>query len=91
MKALAHPVRLKVIVALRDREMNVQELVETVGATPSNVSQHLGIMRDKKILSSRREANHVFYRVENGQVLDLVALTRRIFCEARSGGSVERP
>ncbi len=80
MKALAHPLRLKVIVALREKELSVQELVEAVGTTQSNVSQHLTIMRDKSILASRREANQVFYRVGDCKVLDLVALTRSIFC-----------
>ncbi len=80
MKALAHPLRLKVIVALNNKELSVQELVEAVGTTQSNVSQHLTIMRDKEILSSRRVANQVFYRVGDCKVLDLVALTKRIFC-----------
>lgn len=80
MKALAHPLRLKVIVALNDQELSVQELVEAVGTTQSNVSQHLTIMRDKQILSSRRDANQVFYRVGDCKVLDLVSLTRTIFC-----------
>ncbi|MBF0401125.1 MAG: winged helix-turn-helix transcriptional regulator [Magnetococcales bacterium] len=82
MKALSHPLRLKVIVALNDQELSVQELVEAVGTTQSNVSQHLTIMRDKQILSSRRDANQVFYRVGDCKVLDLVALTRTIFCNA---------
>ncbi|MBF0261836.1 MAG: winged helix-turn-helix transcriptional regulator [Magnetococcales bacterium] len=87
MKALAHPLRLKVIVALRDRELSVQELVDAVGTTQSNVSQHLTIMRDKNILDSRREANQVFYRVGDCKVLDLVALTRSIFCDSRGGAT----
>ena len=82
MKALAHPLRLKVIVALSNKELSVQELVEAVGTTQSNVSQHLTIMRDKSILASRREANQVFYRVGDCKVLDLVALTRTIFCNS---------
>lgn len=80
MKALAHPLRLKVLVALNDQELSVQDLVEAVGTTQSNVSQHLTIMRDKNILSSRREANQVFYRVGDCKVLELVALTKSIFC-----------
>lgn len=80
MKALAHPLRLKVLVTLSDQEMSVQDLVERVGTTQSNVSQHLTIMRDKNILSSRREANQVFYRVGDCKVLELVALTKSIFC-----------
>lgn len=79
LKALAHPLRLKVIFALNDKELSVQELVEAVGTTQSNVSQHLTIMREKQILSSRREANQVFYSVGDCKVLDLVALTRTIF------------
>ena len=82
MKALAHPLRLKVIVALKEKELSVQELVEAVGTTQSNVSQHLTIMRDKNILDSRREANQVFYRVGDCKVLDLVTLTKSIFCTA---------
>ncbi|OSM01674.1 putative ArsR family transcriptional regulator [Magnetofaba australis IT-1] len=82
MKALAHPLRLKVIVALNDKELSVQELVESVGTTQSNVSQHLTIMRDKNILASRRVANQVFYRIGDCKVLDLVALTKKIFCQA---------
>ncbi|MBF0295838.1 MAG: winged helix-turn-helix transcriptional regulator [Magnetococcales bacterium] len=88
MKALAHPLRLKVIVALRDRELSVQDLVDAVGTTQSNVSQHLTIMRDKNILESRREANQVFYRVGDCKVLDLVALTRSIFCEGHGAVGV---
>ncbi|MBF0610990.1 MAG: winged helix-turn-helix transcriptional regulator [Magnetococcales bacterium] len=80
MKALAHPLRLKVIAALNNQEMSVQELVEAVGTTQSNVSQHLTIMRDKQILSSRRVANQVFYRVGDCKVLDLLSLTKSIFC-----------
>ncbi|MEO5366552.1 MAG: metalloregulator ArsR/SmtB family transcription factor [Magnetococcus sp. WYHC-3] len=80
MKALAHPLRLKVIAALNDQELSVQELVSVVGTTQSNVSQHLTIMRDKNILSSRRVANQVFYRVGDCKVLDLVQLTKKIFC-----------
>lgn len=82
MKALAHPLRLKVIAALNTQELSVQELVEAVGTTQSNVSQHLTVMRDKQILSSRRVANQVFYRLGDCKVLDLVSLTKSIFCNA---------
>ncbi len=84
MKALAHPLRLKVIAVLREKEMSVQELVDAVGTTQSNVSQHLTIMREKHILRSRREANQTFYRVGDCKVLELMALTRSIFCETRA-------
>ncbi|MBF0587796.1 MAG: winged helix-turn-helix transcriptional regulator [Magnetococcales bacterium] len=91
MKALSHPLRLKVIAALADGELSVQELVKAVGTTQSNVSQHLTIMRDKSILSSRRVANQVFYRVGDCKVLDLLALTRKIFCQVHGNGGPPQP
>ncbi|MEG3638836.1 ArsR/SmtB family transcription factor [Magnetococcus sp. PR-3] len=90
MKALAHPLRLKVIVALNEKELSVQELVESVGTTQSNVSQHLTIMRDKNILSSRRVANQVFYRVGDCKVLDLVSLTKKIFCQEEEEAAAKK-
>ncbi|MEO5334758.1 MAG: metalloregulator ArsR/SmtB family transcription factor [Magnetococcus sp. YQC-5] len=87
LKALAHPLRLKIIATLRDGEMSVQELVLVVGTTQSNISQHLMIMRDKNILVSRRDANQVFYRVGDCKVLDLMALTRSIFCDGQGSSS----
>ncbi len=81
LKALAHPLRIKIIAALRDGELSVQDLVEAVGTTQSNVSQHLTIMREKNILASRRDSTQVFYRVGDCKVMDLMAMTRNIFCE----------
>ena len=87
MKALAHPLRLKIIAALRNGELSVLELVNAVGSTQSNVSQHLTIMRENNILASRRESNQTFYRVGDCKVMDLMALIRNIFCETPASQS----
>ncbi|MDE1715133.1 metalloregulator ArsR/SmtB family transcription factor, partial (plasmid) [Chromobacterium amazonense] len=63
MKAMSHPLRLKIISVLEDREVSVQDIVEQVGTSQSNISQHLAIMRDKGVLRTRKDANRVFYRV----------------------------
>jgi ArsR family transcriptional regulator len=47
MKAMSHPLRLKIISVLGDQEVSVQDIVEQVGTSQSNISQHLAIMRDK--------------------------------------------
>ncbi len=61
LKAASHPLRLKIMCLLSQHEMTVQEIVDLVGTSQSNVSQHLAIMRDKGLLSSHRVANRVYY------------------------------
>lgn len=80
MKAISHPIRLRILCVVGDQEASVQEIVDAVGTTQSNVSQHLATMRSKGILCTRRDANRVFYRVSDGRTLDLVRLMREVFC-----------
>ena len=65
LKAMAHPLRLKILCILgttqgSSLEISVQDLVERVGTSQSNISQHLSILRDKHILVSRKDANKVY-------------------------------
>ncbi|MDH5229820.1 MAG: metalloregulator ArsR/SmtB family transcription factor [Gammaproteobacteria bacterium] len=80
MKAMAHPLRLKILCTLGDQEVSVQEIVELVGTSQSNISQHLAILRDKGILASRKDANRVFYRVGDARTLRLIGMMRDVFC-----------
>lgn len=79
-KAIAHPLRLKVLCLLGDKELSVQDIVECCGTSQSNISQHLAILRDKGVLSTRKEANFVFYRIHDPRTLKLVELMREVFC-----------
>ena len=80
LKAMSHPLRLKILCTLGDAEVSVQEIVEHVGTSQSNISQHLAILRDKGILASRKDANRVYYRVNDSRVLRLVGMMREVFC-----------
>ena len=80
LKAMSHPLRLKILCTLGDQEVSVQEIVERVGTSQSNISQHLAILRDKGILVSRKDANRVFYRVSDSRTLKLIAMMREVFC-----------
>ncbi|MFN4021672.1 MAG: ArsR/SmtB family transcription factor [Hydrogenophilus thermoluteolus] len=80
LKSIAHPLRLKILCVIGEDEACVQEIVDAVGTSQSNVSQHLAIMRDKGILATRKEANRVFYRVADPRTLQLVVLMRELFC-----------
>ena len=79
-KAIAHPLRLKILCVLGDQEVSVQDIVTYVGTSQSNISQHLAILRDKGVLNTRKDANRVFYRVADQRTLQLVALMREVFC-----------
>lgn len=79
-KAIAHPLRLKILCVLGEQEVSVQEIVEQVGTSQSNISQHLAILRDKGVLSTRKDANRVFYRIGDLRTLKLVSMMREVFC-----------
>jgi ArsR family transcriptional regulator len=80
MQAIAHPLRLKILCLVGSQELSVLEIVDAVGTSQSNISQHLAVLRDNGILAARKEANKVFYRIGDPRVLQMIALTRQIFC-----------
>lgn len=80
LKAISHPLRLKILCVIGDQEVCVQDIVEAVGTSQSNISQHLGILRDKGVLQTRKDANRVFYRVADQRTLQLIVLMREVFC-----------
>jgi DNA-binding transcriptional ArsR family regulator len=80
LKAMSHPLRLKILCALGNQEACVQDIVEQVGTSQSNISQHLAILRDKGILTFRKDANRVYYRVDDARTLRLIGLMQEVFC-----------
>ena len=79
-KAIAHPLRLKILCVLGDQEISVQDIVEQVGTSQSNISQHLAILRYKGVLVTRKDANRVYYRIGDLRTLKLVGMMRDVFC-----------
>jgi ArsR family transcriptional regulator len=80
LKAIAHPLRLKILCVLGEGEVCVQDIVDVVGTSQSNISQHLAILRDKGVLQTRKDANRVYYRVGDQRTLQLIVLMREVFC-----------
>ena len=80
LKAMSHPLRLKILCTLGDGGVSVQEIVDSVGTSQSNISQHLAILRDKGILATRKDANRVFYRVGDARTLRLIGMMQDVFC-----------
>ena len=80
LKAMSHPLRLMILCKLGEKEFSVQDIVNNVGTSQSNISQHLAILRDKGILSARKSANKVFYKVSDLKTLQLIEMMREVFC-----------
>ena len=84
LKAMAHPLRLEILCILGGTtEVSVQDIVELVGTSQSNISQHLSILREKGILISRKDANKVYYRIADPMILQLISALREAFCRTR--------
>ncbi len=82
LKSISHPLRLKILCVLGDQEACVQEIVDAVGTSQSNISQHLAILRDKGVLVTRKDANRVYYRVGDARILQLIGMMQDVFCGA---------
>ncbi|HHT9116277.1 MAG: winged helix-turn-helix transcriptional regulator [Planctomycetes bacterium] len=80
-KVFSHPTRLEIINTLREKEMNVTELSGKIGIDMGNLSQHLGMMRDRRILTPRKEGNVVYYQLTNPKMLNAFDILREILIE----------
>jgi len=80
LKAMSHPLRLKILCVLGTESISVQDIVEQVGTSQSNISQHLAILREKDILGYKKEANRVYYYIDDERMLKLIRMMRDVFC-----------
>jgi DNA-binding transcriptional ArsR family regulator len=80
-QALAHPTRIAIVESLRNGELPAGKLIEKLGLEQANASQHLSVLRSKRIVVNRKEGNQVFYSLRNpllNKVLDIM----RQYCQA---------
>jgi ArsR family transcriptional regulator len=80
-KVFSHPKRLELMNVLRDKEMSVRDLSEKLEISSANLSQHLSMMKNRRILTSRKEGNMVYYRIANPRILEAFDLLREILFE----------
>jgi ArsR family transcriptional regulator len=84
-KALAHPIRIRILEILRSNARSVQELQAELELDQSTVSQQLAVLRAKNIVTARKEGTTVWYTVRDALVGDLLDLARRIFNNQLTG------
>lgn len=78
-KALAHPVRVRVLELLAEGEQrSVSELAADVGVESSHLSQQLGVLRRAGLVVSLREVTTVYYSIKDPLLIELLAVARRL-------------
>ena len=81
LKLLANESRLLILCQLlMAREMSVSDLARAVGLSQSALSQHLAKMRQDGLLTTRREAQTIYYRIDNADVARLLSALKDIYC-----------
>jgi DNA-binding transcriptional ArsR family regulator len=78
-KALAHPLRISILDALREGERTVAELAEEFEVEQANASQQLAVLRNKNIIVARKSGANVYYSVSDPAVFRLLDIAREIF------------
>ena len=76
LKAIAHPARMEIIVRLKEDGCNVSEIQRNLGLPQSTISQHLRVLKNAGVLSSRREGTKVCYNVEMKEVIRIIEALR---------------
>lgn len=81
LRLLSNEHRLLVLCLLLEYgEMSVTELLEQLALTQSALSQHLARLRDAELVTFRREAQSLYYRIHNPDVVRLIAVLKNIYC-----------
>lgn len=78
-QALAHPTRIAMAEALRHGELSAGKLIELLELEQANASQHLAVLRSKKIVVNRKEGNQVFYALRDPALIEVLDILRRYF------------
>ncbi|MCC4265699.1 ArsR/SmtB family transcription factor [Oceanimonas baumannii] len=80
LKALANERRLFILCHLLDNELSVGEMNQFLGLSQSALSQHLAILRNDDLVSTRKEAQTVYYSLKSDEVREMIALLHRLYC-----------
>ncbi|MBI5880228.1 MAG: winged helix-turn-helix transcriptional regulator [Chloroflexi bacterium] len=80
-QTLASPVRLEILSLLRFGERRVNELAEQTGLKQANISQHLMVLRHKRIVIARRDGTSVYYGIANPKIVQACDLIREVLAE----------
>ncbi|MFC8509702.1 ArsR/SmtB family transcription factor [Streptomyces sp. NPDC057411] len=84
-KTLGHPVRIRVLELLSEREHAVGEMLPEVGVEPAHLSQQLAVLRRANLVVARRDGATVHYSLVDPKIVDLLAVARSILSGVLAG------
>jgi len=87
-KTMSNPTRLKIISLLREGEKGVEELRRRLGLPKANLSQHLGILRHRRIVSTRRAGLNIYYRITSPKMIKACDILREVLFEQLQEGEM---
>jgi len=78
LKAMAHPMRIAILSLLEDgKKMTVSEIHESLGLEQSSTSHHLGILKDKGVLQSKRDGKNTYYFLKHDSLSNILNCVNR--------------
>ncbi len=83
--AMGNPKRLLILCNLLDGELSVNELAKRVTLNQAALSQHLAKLRALKLVATRREAQHIYYRLASNEVYEVLEVLNRLYCSVDDG------
>jgi ArsR family transcriptional regulator len=78
-KALANPLRIRILDELRERELTVSEIRERLGVEFPHISQQLMVLKSKNLVVPRKQGNNTFYSCSDPTIFELLDITKKIF------------
>ena len=80
LKAMANQARVMILCEVMNGERTVTELHLALGTSMSSISQHLAVLRDERIVTTRRESQHVYYSLANTAAEKMLGALHEIYC-----------
>lgn len=77
-KALGHPVRMKIVKKLFEGEMCACKFINDVEFSQSNLSQHLKILKEAKIVSSEKKGMNVIYKLTDSNIAEIIKISENV-------------
>lgn len=87
LQALSNPHRLMILCVLADGELRVSDLNERLPLSQSALSQHLALLRKQALVTTRRQAQTIYYSVAPGPAMEVVTLLHNHFCNTPEPGT----
>jgi DNA-binding transcriptional ArsR family regulator len=83
LSAMANTSRLMILCRLADGEKSVSELQPMIGLSQSALSQHLAVLRQRKLVRTRRAGQSIYYALSSGEAASVIGTLHEQFCRRR--------